>query len=657
MNRLGSLAVLVGVVVLATASLGTASLGVAQSVLQRPLDSLAFAPTQIAVAPDGSFYVADEATESIQRFTSAGQFLSVFDSPTKGTTNSVTGVAIDSRGAVHATWTTVDDYGRAGSAAMSGLVSYSPTGELLHDRRYTGHGLSGVVVGPNDQLVVVGPRIVASADTSNVLTPIAQRATDAWRDVLYGADNQLYVRRDDGSAAVDVYELTGALNRSFSIENTKINDELVRGFSFAPNGFYVTDDVSGTVRHLSTTGELLNTGYAVPFATDLAVGLDGSLLAAMPQNRLIESIGAERFDRNYVGVTTLNESARALLQGPNPYWNNFDISTGWQETTASTFLVPGEPGEMVDLTFRYLRNNASVVVVFPVAAVAADPLTQPMAYWKQAIDAAFTILNLGRENSCAFGADPSHCATFDDGIVDTIAVEACAEVGFLEVELGGLSFDPHGSIRFVPLDLEGKPAAQLIRDRTSATLEKLSAVDENEYNRLMSNRRFNFGDGGTALLQPYASDARANWGHLDQFAFLQNEEWTLMAMEDLSLAGANDLSYHDSLVLIDSKLIPVTEPGGGIVGDYNVDGVVDAADYTVWRDHIGSAYLPNRKPATIGPIGSADYQAWADNFGRSKASSATSSAPEPTSALLCLIAVAVGADHRLRRRRENSRID
>jgi len=636
MNRLGYFAAMVGASVLAMASQG-----LAQSVLQQPLNGLAFAPTQIAVAPDGSFYVADEATESIQRFTSGGQFLNAFDSPTKGTTNSVTGLAIDSLGAVHASWTAVDDHGRASQAAASGLASYSPAGELLHDRRYSTHGLSGVVVGPNDQLVVVGPRIVASADLSNVLTPIVQRTTDAWRDVLYGADNQLYVRRDNGSAAIDVYDMAGVLNRSFSIENTKINNELVRGFSFAPNGFYLTDDVSGTVRHLSTTGELLNTGYAVPFATDLAIRQDGSLLAAMPQNRLVESIGAERFDRSYVGVTTLNESARELLQGPNRLWNEFDASNDWEETTASTFLVPGEPGEMVDLTFRYLRSNASVVTVFPVAAVAADPINEPMAYWKQALSAAYTSVYLERDNACAFGQDPTGCSGFNDGVVKSISVEAGTEIGFMQFETGYMGFNPHGNIVFLRPELE--PQTML---RTMPTLEKLAGVDEDEYAQLMSNRLFNFGGGGTALLQPYASDARANWGHLDQFAFLQNEEWTLMAMEDLSLAGANDLSYHDSLVLIDSKLIPVSEPGGGIVGDYNVDGVVDAADYTVWRDHIGAAYLPNRKPTTIGAIGAADYQAWASNYGRSRASNSNTPVPEPTAAILTLLGIAVGGARR-----------
>jgi hypothetical protein len=158
-------------------------------------------------------------------------------------------------------------------------------------------------------------------------------------------------------------------------------------------------------------------------------------------------------------------------------------------------------------------------------------------------------------------------------------------------------------------------------------------------------------------LLPFTSDARANWGRLDQFGFFIGEDATLLVMEDLSLAGFSDLSYHDASLLIDTKLLPFVEPGSGVTGDYNTDGVVDAADYTVWRDHLGEVYLPNRDPAATGVIGEADYQTWVSNYGSSAASSATSSAPEPTSALLCFIAVAIGADHRLRRRRKNFRID
>lgn len=54
-------------------------------------------------------------------------------------------------------------------------------------------------------------------------------------------------------------------------------------------------------------------------------------------------------------------------------------------------------------------------------------------------------------------------------------------------------------------------------------------------------------------------------------------------------------------------------------GDFNEDGVVDAADYTVWRDAAPDGVLPNDR--TSGVVDAADLQAWADNYG---------GAPDPT---------------------------
>lgn len=52
-----------------------------------------------------------------------------------------------------------------------------------------------------------------------------------------------------------------------------------------------------------------------------------------------------------------------------------------------------------------------------------------------------------------------------------------------------------------------------------------------------------------------------------------------------------------------------------IPGDYNNDGVIDAADYTVWRDALGSsASLPN--DSTLG-VTAEDYTVWKTNFGNS----------------------------------------
>jgi hypothetical protein len=75
-----------------------------------------------------------------------------------------------------------------------------------------------------------------------------------------------------------------------------------------------------------------------------------------------------------------------------------------------------------------------------------------------------------------------------------------------------------------------------------------------------------------------------------------------------------------------------------VPGDYNEDGVVNAADYVVWRDKNGSAFdLPNRDPSAMGNIGPADYEFWVDHFGESAASGASSAlVPEPTAIAMLL---------------------
>lgn len=64
----------------------------------------------------------------------------------------------------------------------------------------------------------------------------------------------------------------------------------------------------------------------------------------------------------------------------------------------------------------------------------------------------------------------------------------------------------------------------------------------------------------------------------------------------------------------------------GIFGDYNSDGVVNAADYTVWRDNIGGGFLPP------------DYGVWTTHYGEGAA--AGLSVPEPSALTLLLIASA-----------------
>jgi autotransporter-associated beta strand protein len=96
-----------------------------------------------------------------------------------------------------------------------------------------------------------------------------------------------------------------------------------------------------------------------------------------------------------------------------------------------------------------------------------------------------------------------------------------------------------------------------------------------------------------------------------------------------------------------------------LVGDYNNDGTVGAADYTVWRNSLGGAgtSLENRDPANgSGPVSTADYDSWKAHYGDAYSGGGRNqlrSVPEPDSlalafALTLLVSLQQGLTAHLR---------
>jgi hypothetical protein len=94
-----------------------------------------------------------------------------------------------------------------------------------------------------------------------------------------------------------------------------------------------------------------------------------------------------------------------------------------------------------------------------------------------------------------------------------------------------------------------------------------------------------------------------------------------------------------------------------LVGDYNGNGAVDAADYVVWRDTLGSKSERAADGNNDKMIDSADYAIWRTNFGRTSTGSgslvAVAAIPEPASwgLVFAVILSAFTARHRPFRRR------
>jgi hypothetical protein len=117
---------------------------------------------------------------------------------------------------------------------------------------------------------------------------------------------------------------------------------------------------------------------------------------------------------------------------------------------------------------------------------------------------------------------------------------------------------------------------------------------------------------------------------------------------DNGWAGANGFALfnRNTAAILDQDMIDALTGGpGGLNGDYNDDGVIDAADYTVWRDAFESSGTLLNDP-TGGIATEEDYEYWRANFGATAptsgvgaiASSAPQTAvPEPSAILLALI--------------------
>jgi hypothetical protein len=78
-------------------------------------------------------------------------------------------------------------------------------------------------------------------------------------------------------------------------------------------------------------------------------------------------------------------------------------------------------------------------------------------------------------------------------------------------------------------------------------------------------------------------------------------------------------------------------------GDFNDDGKVDAADYTVWRDNFGASAGTLKNDVDGGVIGPAHYATWKSHFGTNYSGSGSmSSVPVPESASIVFVLAAAG---------------
>jgi T5SS/PEP-CTERM-associated repeat protein len=131
---------------------------------------------------------------------------------------------------------------------------------------------------------------------------------------------------------------------------------------------------------------------------------------------------------------------------------------------------------------------------------------------------------------------------------------------------------------------------------------------------------------------------------LDSFLPSPGQSFTILTADDI-----DGMFTTETLPSVPGRIFDVIYNPNSVVltvlsalpGDYNGNGTVDAADYTVWRDNLGGSSLPN-EGASLGTVDDFDYDFWKLHFGETAGSGSAgvspsqAAVPEPATLSLML---------------------
>lgn len=197
-------------------------------------------------------------------------------------------------------------------------------------------------------------------------------------------------------------------------------------------------------------------------------------------------------------------------------------------------------------------------------------------------------------------------------VTDLFRYESVVGLSSSENSLGGWEDIPNGSISNVPT---GDATNLGIQNQwVEIEISSIAGIIEFSINGFVIDSYDNTAedfDAGTLLL-----------AHSDPFNSVSLD----------NAAGFSNGSIFDNVI--------VTAISDSLAGDYNQDSVVDAADYTLWRDSFGASVSIGTGADGNGDgiIDSGDYAVWLNHYGESipKSTSFSQSVPEPTGLLLMI---------------------
>ena len=253
--------------------------------------------------------------------------------------------------------------------------------------------------------------------------------------------------------------------------------------------------------------------------------------------------------------------------------------------------------------------------------------------------ASLTADTPGRFTFGTFDNGPGNEGTFDD-TNGLLTINADSTVA------GGVGFDP-AQVDFDPTTHQLEVEARLLDANTAGSFNILmsdndtdAALGSDDFLYVIDTSNFNTSEI-TTFTTPLGSGTESVI--VETFGFEGNPGNGLQdfGLTRLQLQVNADDAGVLALEVMSVSIVPITDPE--LAGDYNGDGMVDSADYVVWRDTLGDTGAGLAADGNGDEvIDVADFDIWSDNFGASgpPAASALAAIPEPATVVLLAFCVA-----------------
>lgn len=345
------------------------------------------------------------------------------------------------------------------------------------------------------------------------------------------------------------------------------------------------------------------------------------------------------------------------IRTPNLVYQDLDVSTGATGTQIgigeaaykvsaymSSYLNDNDAGD-VQLDFK---NGGGTTIV---SAVITDPDFGPTNVWSLTSKVGLVPVGTATIRASIFGTPRNGGA---DGYIDNVDVQLTNAANVL------LFLEVNTTTGQATLKNQTGAAVKIDYYEVTSATGALNAMAWNSFQE-QNLGGFPAGNGSGNGWEQFGGSSSSVIGEsylTGNSAVANNAAINLGGA--FSVGGAHNLVFSYGAVLTSAP---------NPTGDYNNNGIVDGADYALWRDTLGqNITLPN--DSTPGTVTQADYTAWRANFGQIGAGGTSTllngfvryvtsgvgsgaAVPEPTSVFLVGIGLSIFAVTGCRKRSDN----